>query len=210
MNKLTEQVIALSGIFASSSAVHEIATANKLLPNTSACLIKSLTVINPATTLDVFGGDIADIKVGIKNLVLSMSNNRSDVSLNNSLKAISYYSFSLIKLEKMLNKRADLLSKISNRLPYIEGQCEHFGALHENVMSSCADVFLQTVSTLPNRIRIIGTYEYLKNANNTNAIRALLLAGIRCAMLWRQLGGNRWHFLFKRKLLLQELNNLLA
>ena len=33
-------------------------------------------------------------------------------------------------------------------------------------------------------------------------IRALLLAGIRSAFLWRQLGGRRWKLLFRRRRLL--------
>ncbi|MGD8349299.1 MAG: DUF489 family protein, partial [Gammaproteobacteria bacterium] len=30
-------------------------------------------------------------------------------------------------------------------------------------------------------------------------VRASLLAGIRAAVLWRQLGGNKWKLLFARK-----------
>jgi high frequency lysogenization protein len=36
-------------------------------------------------------------------------------------------------------------------------------------------------------------------------IRALLLAGIRSARLWRQLGGHRWQLVISRRKLLNEL-----
>jgi len=215
MNKLTEQLIALGGMFTSSSLVHDIATTNKSAINetfnqetinATTCLINSLAVVNPATTLDVFGGDIANIKLGMRKLALNMQNSGQDPSL----KTLSYYSFAMTKLENMLVKRNDLISKISSKLPYIENQCENFGALHDNVISTCAELYLQTLSTLPYRIRIVGTYKHLKDTTNANLIRTLLLTGVRCAMLWRQLGGNRWQLLFKRKLILQELNNLLA
>ena len=35
-----------------------------------------------------------------------------------------------------------------------------------------------------------------------NRVRTLLLAGIRSATLWRQVGGHRWQLLFQRKKLL--------
>ena len=38
---------------------------------------------------------------------------------------------------------------------------------------------------------------------------ALLLAGIRCARLWRQLGGHRWQLVISRRKLLKELYPML-
>ncbi|RLA21365.1 MAG: lysogenization regulator HflD, partial [Gammaproteobacteria bacterium] len=35
--------------------------------------------------------------------------------------------------------------------------------------------------------------------HNKNKIRALLLSGIRAALLWRQCGGSRWKIIFQRK-----------
>ena len=37
----------------------------------------------------------------------------------------------------------------------------------------------------------------------------LLLAGIRCARLWRQLGGHRWQLVISRRKLLKELYPML-
>ena len=39
-------------------------------------------------------------------------------------------------------------------------------------------------------------------------IRALLLAGIRSAVLWRQLGGRRWRLVTQRQRLLQIAHDL--
>jgi high frequency lysogenization protein len=43
----------------------------------------------------------------------------------------------------------------------------------------------------------------LKDDENQHRIRALLLAGIRAAWLWRQVGGSRWRVLFGRTALLE-------
>ena len=48
------------------------------------------------------------------------------------------------------------------------------------------------------------------NPDNANKVRAILLAGIRAAVLWTQCGGSRWQVLFKRSALLLETEKLLA
>jgi high frequency lysogenization protein len=45
---------------------------------------------------------------------------------------------------------------------------------------------------------VTGNPTYLQNTATADKVRALLLAGIRAAILWRQVGGQRWHLLFKR------------
>ena len=39
---------------------------------------------------------------------------------------------------------------------------------------------------------------FLNQSYTMNKIRALLLAGIRSAVLWRQLGGHRWQLFLMR------------
>jgi len=201
MNKLTEQTIALSGIFSSAALVDDIATNNKFDNAAASCLIKSLTVANPETTLDVFAGDINPLKDGMRNLLQAM------LKQNYKPQVVSC-SLTIIKLQNLLSTRSDLLNKIAGKLPYIENQCDNFGVLHDNVIEACDDIYKQTVSTLQHRIYIVGKKEYLEQ--NSSLIRTLLLTGIRCAVLWQQLGGNRWHLLLKRRKILQEINTLLA
>ena len=54
-----------------------------------------------------------------------------------------------------------------------------------------------------------GEPEYLSQAGNANRIRALLLSGIRAAVLWRQLGGNRLRLLFSRSRIVRCAHGLL-
>ncbi len=54
-----------------------------------------------------------------------------------------------------------------------------------------------------------GEEKFLSQTNNANKIRALLLSGIRSAVLWRQVGGNRWQLLLKRKYFVSEANRIL-
>ena len=54
-----------------------------------------------------------------------------------------------------------------------------------------------------------GDQGYLQQARIANQVRALLLAGIRSATLWRQVGGSRWQLIFQRKKLAQTVDRLL-
>jgi high frequency lysogenization protein len=59
------------------------------------------------------------------------------------------------------------------------------------------------------RIMVSGDAVYLQNSDNVNRIRALLLSGIRAAMLWRQIGGRRRQLLFSRQKYVDNCKNLL-
>ncbi len=65
--------------------------------------------------------------------------------------------------------------------------------------ATLAALYQDTISKLTFRIHVKGDPEYLKDLRVANKIRALLLAGIRSAMLWQQLGGRRWHLFFYKK-----------
>jgi high frequency lysogenization protein len=49
----------------------------------------------------------------------------------------------------------------------------------------------------------------LENPDNQNLIRALLLAAIRAAVLWRQCGGRRLSLFLRRSALLEAASGLL-
>jgi high frequency lysogenization protein len=49
-----------------------------------------------------------------------------------------------------------------------------------------------------------GEHHILNVQENADKIRALLLAAVRSAVLWRQCGGSRWQMLFKRDQLIAE------
>ena len=115
----------------------------------------------------------------------------------------------MLGLERQLAKREDMLELIGKRLPQIQSQVEHFGPAHENVVAACGALYQDTLSTLRQRIQVHGDMRNLQQPNNAAKIRALLLAGIRSARLWRQLGGHRWQLVISRRKLLKELYPML-
>jgi high frequency lysogenization protein len=48
-----------------------------------------------------------------------------------------------------------------------------------------------------------GNPHYLQQPQVVAEIRALLLAALRSAVLWRQLGGSYWDFVFRRRAMME-------
>lgn len=101
------------------------------------------------------------------------------------------------------------MAVLGSRLKKTMGNLDHFELTHERIIASLAHIYEDTLSTFRYRIQVTGNRLYLENPTNVNRIRALLLSGVRSAMLWRQVGGKRWHLLTQRKALLTATNSLI-
>jgi len=123
---------------------------------------------------------------------------------------VSQYVITLLHLESKLEKHPELLKKIHDGICTTQARLEHFPSLHENIIAQLAQIYSDTISTLRPRIMIQGNPLYLQDNTNASRIRALLLAGIRSAMLWRQCGGGRFKIILGRKKLALEAQRLLA
>jgi high frequency lysogenization protein len=99
---------------------------------------------------------------------------------------------------------------VTEGLNEIQKSLDFFSLMHENVFAKISSLYKDTISTLQPKIVVQGERAYLSNDINANKVRALLFAGIRAAVLWRQCGGSRWHILFGRKKYLSECQYLLA
>ena len=186
MNQNQEQVIALAGLFQTMEAVDHIAQTGRCNEAVLETSVKSLFVENPDTALSVYG-ELADIKPGLQLLQRLLTDN----SANNKQLSYVRYALAIVQLERRLSKNSDML-------------------LHENVFSGLASIYSDTISTFSLRVHIAGQEQQLKIPLNADKIRSLLLVGIRSCILWRQVKGHRWHFIFKRKAIIRECEYLLS
>ena len=204
MTPIQEQLVALGAVFSAAALADRIARTGQVNEGALGCLLGSLLVRDPQNTLDVYGGDDLNLRDGYRALASALERDPNSLQ-----REPLRYALSLIGLERQLNKRDDMLDIMGSRLDQIQQQVQHFGLVHENVIASCAGLYQDTLSTFRQRIQVHGDMRHLQINANAARIRALLLAGIRSARLWRQLGGNRWQMLFSRKKMLNELRPLL-
>lgn len=199
-----EQTIALAGVFQAASLVEQIANkgmANSALIESS---LESLFRFDADTVEGVFG-NLAGVGSGLRVL-----NEQAGALKNGRNLQVTQYAIAMIALEKKLSANPAMLEQITKGLHDIQKSLEFFSLMHENVFAKLGALYQETISTLQPKIVVQGERAYLSNSSNANKVRALLLAGIRAAVLWRQCGGSRWQILFGRKKYLNECRLLLA
>ncbi len=204
MSDPRQQLIALGAVFESAALVDKLARTGQISEAPLGCMLGSLLARDPETTLDVYGGDTPNLREGFRALASALERNPGSLQ-----REPLRYALSLIGLERQLDKRGDMLDLMGHRLDQVQQQVQHFGLVHENVIASFASIYQDTLSTFRQRIQVHGDMRHLQVSSNAARIRALLLAGIRSARLWRQLGGSRWQMVFCRRRLLNELRPLL-
>lgn len=199
-----EQTIALAGVFQAASLVQQIA--NKGMAN-SAVIESSLETLfhfDSDTTEGVFG-NLAGVGTGLRVLSEQLTAFRNKQNIE-----ITQYVISLLVLERKLSSNSRMLSQVTDTLAEIETSLEFFSLMHENIFSKLGALYKETVSTLEPKIIVHGEQPFLSNERNASKVRALLLAGIRSAVLWRQCNGSRWHILFGRKSYINEARAMLS
>lgn len=204
MTPTQEQLVALGAVFSAAALADRIAKTGQVNEGALGCLLGSLLVRDPQSTLDVYGGDDLNLRDGYRALASALERDPNSLQ-----REPLRYSLALLGLERKLAKRDDMLETIGTRLDQIQLQVQHFGLVHDNVIAACGGLYQDTLSTFRQRIQVHGDMRFLQQSSNASKIRALLLAGIRSARLWRQLGGHRWQLVFSRRKLLAELYPLL-
>ncbi len=192
-----DRVIALAGIYQAVHCVIQIARQGTTDTASMEPCIDSLFQVN-AENVDAVFGEPGAVANGARLIVSSLTG----VPERNL--ELTRYVVLLMKLERTLSGRPDLLTRIGEGIEAASLKREHFALLHPNLLAHFADLYSETLSQLDPRIVIRGESSHLRNPDNQNRIRALLLAGVRAARLWRQVGGTRWQILFKNKQILED------
>lgn len=208
--KHRQQTIALAAIFQAASLVEQLARTGEIPTTELEVLIASLIKQNPESFDDIYG-PIPNLQAGYNGICKLMGADESP--LNPKAPSIRpeamRYAISIIHLESRLRKNSEMMELLGKSIQNSARQVEHFHLTHESVIGSLADTYQKTLSTLSFRIKVTGNPQILQNTLNANKVRTLLLAGVRAAILWRQVGGRRWQLLLNRKRYIKDAQDLL-
>ncbi|QTF08214.1 high frequency lysogenization protein HflD [Brenneria izadpanahii] len=196
--------LALAGVCQSAQLVQQLAHTGNCDNESLHTSLNSILVVNPLSTLAVYGDAERNLKTGLETLlgILNTSGKGPGAEL-------SRYTFSLITLERKLHGKKTALDELGKRIGQLERQLEHFELLSDTIVSALAGIYVDVISTLGPRIQVTGSPEILKNSQIQAKVRAALLAGIRSAVLWQQIGGGRLQLMFSRGQLVKEAKQIL-
>jgi high frequency lysogenization protein len=184
------RVIALAGVFQACAMVRSIANDGRCDSAAAESSLASLFHIDSESAAGVFGG-LAGVRLGMECLVANLDSD------NRSL-AVSQLVFGALRLERKLAGRADMRHQIREGIQSIQRQVDHLGVAHATVQARLAELYSETLSLLKPRIVVHGNPQQLADPRRVEQIRSLLLAAVRAAMLWRQVGGSQWRLLLRR------------
>ena len=202
---MIEQTLTLAAICQVAQNVQTLSRTGQVDAEQIDLLFNSIINTTPANTLDVYGGEMSNLNIGLKALCdhLGSENSHKDPELTR-------YIVSLMALERKLAKKPNVLNDLAHRIEQTQRQLEHFDIHSETIAASLASIYSDLISPLTAPIQVAGNPEFLKQTHVQHKIRALLLAGIRAAVLWRQVGGKRRNILFARAKIVASAQQLLS
>lgn len=209
MSGFHDRVLALAGIFQAARLAQQLAREGRTERSAYRASLQSILMIEADDTREVYGG-VAGVALGLELLrdKLTGKNEPEDLEL-------AKYVISMLQLEGALRRRPEVAEAIRAGVQAAESQMAFFDAsgaddeAHPRLIEKLAELYTQTLSTLTPRIIVSGEQGYLSTPLIAAKVRAALFAGVRSAVLWRQLGGNRWQLLFGRSRAVREAERLL-
>ncbi len=157
-----------------------------------------------AESVEAVFGSIAALHPGLEVLEAQLGNDGSRRDME-----LTAYAITLLHLERKLARSRTMLDELGQGIARIRAQEEFSEEYSPAVIAALAELYQQTISTLTPRIMVRGEPAVLASPDSQQMIRALLLAGMRAAVLWRQCGGHRVRLIFDRKSMLACCRELL-
>ena len=197
-----ERVIALAGMFQAIALVRAIALRGGADSNAAQPSLASVFKIDADSPADVFGG-IGNLRLGFETLITQLDDKTRDL-------AMTRIAISVLRLQRKLTARPRLLGSLREGIDAIAAQTSGLQTSDAVVVGRLARLYADTISQLQPRILVEGNPQFLRQETQAAQIRALLLAAIRAAVLWHQLGGTQWRLLFRHRQYAMMARGLLA
>jgi high frequency lysogenization protein len=201
---IRDQTIALAGMYQAVRLVQQTAQGERRDADATRACIRSILNTDPESAIDVYG-DSRALMLGLEVTTGQLGNDSTQRDM-----MLTGYVITLIHLERKLSRNTDLMKALATGIDRIKGQIKSVDEVEPDIIAALAALYRDTISTLQPRIMVKGEESVLRNSDSKNMIRALLLAGMRAAVLWKQRGGNRMRLILQRKQILDCCAELLG
>ncbi len=186
-----ERVLALAGLFQACVLAQQLANEGRCDETAMEAGVASVFRIDAPSVVGVFD-NISNLRLGLRQLIGQLDGNERDM-------AITRMVVTVMRLERSLSARPELLTTLQQGIVAAQRQVEHFGRDSSQVTGRLAELYASTLSTLKPRVMVSGNPQQLQQPAVVEKVRANLLAAVRSAVLWRQVGGRQWQLLLYRR-----------
>ncbi|MGB2740422.1 MAG: high frequency lysogenization protein HflD [Cognaticolwellia sp.] len=193
MNSIEKQTITMAAICQASALVQKVARTGSIAEPDLALMLNSIMKTSPDSILDVYDNDVSHLTLGLKTLIEQLGSQTKEKDPE-----LTRYVVSLLGLERRLANKKNQFSLLGERIEQSQRQLAHYDITSDTLIASLASIYSDLLSPIGTPIQVAGEPSLLKQQSNQHKIRALLLAGVRSSVLWRQVGGKRRNILFGR------------
>jgi high frequency lysogenization protein len=191
------RVLALAGLLQALKLVRQIADTGHAEAAAERVVLDSVFRIDADSVDDVYGS-AASLRGGLMLLRDYLTDLRGDDALPKLAKAI-------LQIERRFVADEGMAGHVLEGIRTLGGIAERQGSIHPDAISRLGQLYADTISHLRPKVIVQGNPHYLQQPEVVAEIRALLLASLRSAVLWRQMGGSMWDFVFSRRAMMQAI-----
>lgn len=202
-NTLKNRTMALAGVFQATELVRQAASHGTWSGYAASASLRSLFTLESESALDIYGGR-EHVRLGAETMLCVL---QGESRYTDSLR----YAVGLLQLERKFRREGKQQERVGTRLEEISREGTDLDPHDREDLQAhqISELYTETISTLTPRIVVNGKPQYLKNERTVDWVRTLLMAGLRSAVLWKQLGGGRFELMFGRKKIIAEAESLL-
>jgi len=194
----TDRVLALAALAQALQQVRRIAETGHSDASVVQTALDSVFRIDAVDTRAVFG-HVQSLQPGLRLL-------RSYFNGDNQDDALPRLGLSVLQLERRFIRDNALIDNVAQGVQRLSAQASQNASTHPEVIAGLGGLYADTLSQLKPRVMVQGNPHYLGQPGVVAEIRAILLAAVRAAVLWRQVGGSYWDFLFSRRAMVQAID----
>lgn len=201
-NSIDDRILALAGMAQALQQVRRLAETGQSESSVMTTAMDSVFRVDADSPLAVYGRQ-SDLAPGLRLL----HNHLRSQGQDNMLPRLA---LTVLQLERRFVREPATVKAVSDGIARIATKASTAGnSAHPDVLAALGTLYADTISHLRPRVMVQGNPHYLGQPSVVAEIRALLLAAIRSAVLWRQLGGGYWDLLLSKRAMIEAVDRAL-
>ncbi|HRN61418.1 MAG TPA: high frequency lysogenization protein HflD [Luteimonas sp.] len=198
---IDDRTLALAGLVQALKQVRRIADTGQADAGILATSLDSVFRIDAASPEEVYGG-AGNVRPGLLLLRDYLANQGDDPQLPK-------LALSVTQLERRFVANDEVAGRVHEGIVELRPKANQLGSSHPEVLAALGALYAESVSHLRPKVMVQGNPHYLGQAGVVAEIRAILLAALRSAVLWRQMGGSAWDIFLRKRALQQSIEGWL-
>jgi len=187
---LVARTIALAGVAQAGRLALDVARTGRCDAQAMRVSLDSVLAIDAVDAAAVYGG-VSGLQYGLGTLKGLLSGQYSDPALLRMMAT-------LLHVGRRLHKAPETLAVIARGIDAARHLRQDFDEEPELLGERLGELYAATISGLKPKVMVQGHDPYIRQTELVTRVRALLLAAVRGAVLWRQSGGNYFNLALQR------------